>query len=208
MVIAAVVISIVVIFGNGRYSFALFSLIPIPIAVAVLKYHLYDLDLVISKTIVFGTLAVFITAIYAAGRWLAGTLVGRRGSLALAAIAAAVIAVAFQPLRERVQHLANRIVYGSRATPYEVLAEFSGRMADAYATEEVPRRMAQILAQGTSARDRRGMARPRRRLHRAARLTGRCSAASLPFYIGRRAARVSRADRAVPVLHRGQLLGR
>ena len=76
VVIAAVVISIVVIFGNGRYSFALFSLIPIPIAVAVLKYHLYDLDLVISKTIVFGTLAVFITAIYAATIASAGALAG------------------------------------------------------------------------------------------------------------------------------------
>ena len=65
----------------------------------------------------------------------ASGVVGRRGSLLLAALAAAVIAVAFQPLRQRAEHLANRVVYGRRATPYEVLAEFSGRMADAYATE-------------------------------------------------------------------------
>lgn len=48
----------------------------------------------------------------------------------MAALAAAVVAVAFQPLRQRAQHLANRVVYGRRATPYEVLSEFSGRVAD------------------------------------------------------------------------------
>jgi len=207
VVIAAVVVSIVVIFGNGRYSFALFSLIPIPIAVAVLKYHLYDLDLVISKTIVFGTLAVFITAIYAATVAGAGALAGRRGSLALAAVAAAVIAVAFQPLRERVQHLANRIVYGRRATPYEVLAEFSGRMADAYATEEVPRRMAQILAQGTGAQTAEVWLALGTELHRAAAWPGETPApAALPAPAGILPP-VPGADRAVPVLHRGQLLG-
>ena len=73
VVFAAVVISIAI-FGNGRYGLALFSLIPVAIAVAVLKYHLYDLDLVISKTIVFGTLAVFITAIYAGAVVGAGAL--------------------------------------------------------------------------------------------------------------------------------------
>ena len=208
VVIVAVVISIVVIFGNGRYSLALFSLIPIPIAVAVLKYRLYDLDLVISKTIVFGTLAVFITAIYAATVAGAGALAGRRGSLALAAVAAAVIAVAFQPLRERVQHLANRIVYGRRATPYEVLAEFSGRMADAYATEEVPRRMAQILAQGTGAQTAEVWLALGAELHRAAGWPGETTApASLPFSSAGGLPLVPGADRAVPVLHRGQLLG-
>jgi signal transduction histidine kinase len=208
VVIAAVVISIVVIFGNGRYSLALFSLIPIPIAVAVLKYRLYDLDLVISKTIVFGTLAVFITAIYAATVAGAGALAGRRGSLALAAVAAAVIAVAFQPLRERVQHLANRIVYGRHATPYEVLAEFSGRMADAYATEEVPRRMAQILAQGTGAQTAEVWLALGAELHRAAAWPGETlAAATLPVLAAGDLPLVPGADRAVPVLHRGQLLG-
>jgi signal transduction histidine kinase len=208
VVIAAVVISIVVIVGNGRYSLVLFSLIPIPIAVAVLKYHLYDLDLVISKAIMFGTLAVFITAIYAATVAGAGALAGRRGSLALAAVAAAVIAVAFQPLRERVQHLANRVVYGKRATPYEVLAEFSGRMSDAYATEEVPRRMAQILAGGTGARTAEVWLALGSELHRAAAWpTDTPAAGALTVSAAGGLPPVPGADRAVPVLHQGQLLG-
>ena len=208
VVFAAVVVSIVVIFGNGRYSLVLFSLIPVAIAVAVLKYHLYDLDLVISKTIVFGTLAVFITAIYAATVAGAGALVGRRGSLALAAVAAAVIAVAFQPLRERVQHLANRVVYGRRATPYEVLAEFSGRMADAYATEEVPRRMAQILAQCTGAQAAEVWLALGAELHRAGGWPEETPApAILPVSAAGGLPLIHGTDRAVPVLHQGQLLG-
>ncbi len=207
VVIAAVVISIVVIVGNGRYSLVLFSLIPIPIAVAVLKYRLYDLDLVISKAIMFGTLAVFITAIYAATVAAAGALAWR-GSLALAAVAAAVIAVAFQPLRDRVQHLANRIVYGRRATPYEVLAEFSGRMADAYATEEVPRRMAQILAGGTGAQTAEVWLALGPDLHRAAAWPeATLAAAALPVSAAGGLPLVPGADRAVPVLDQGQLLG-
>ena len=57
------------------------------------------------------------------------------------------IAVAFQPVRERVRHLANRIVYGKRATPYEVLSEFSDQVATSFAAEDVLPRMAQILAE-------------------------------------------------------------
>lgn len=209
VVFAAVVISIVIIVGNGRYALALLSLIPVAIAVAVLKYHLYDLDLVISKAIVFATLATFITLIYAGTVAGVGALVGRRDSLTLAALAAAVIAVAFQPLRQRVQHLANRVVYGRRATPYEVLAEFSGRMADAYATEEVPRQMAQILAQGTGAQCAEVWLALGEDLHRAAAWPAQ--PAPLPQHavppIVDGLPVVPRTDRTVRVLHRGELLG-
>jgi signal transduction histidine kinase len=77
--------------------------------------------------------------------------VGNRGSPFLSAIAAAVIAVAFQPVRERSRRFANRVVYGKRATPYEVLSDFAERMAGAYSTEEVLPRTARMLAEGTGA---------------------------------------------------------
>ncbi len=60
--------------------------------------------------------------------------------------------MAFQPVRDRVQRLANRLVYGQRATPYEVLSEFSSRMAQSYAAEDLLPRMARILAEGTGAK--------------------------------------------------------
>jgi signal transduction histidine kinase len=209
VVFAAVVISIVVIVGNGRYALPLLALIPVAIAVAVLKHHLYDLDLVISKAIVFAALATFITVIYAGTVAGVGALVGRRDSLTLAALAAGIIAVAFQPLRQRVQHLANRVVYGRRATPYEVLAEFSGRMADAYETEEVPRQLAQILAQGTGAQCAEVWLALGQDLHRAAAWPPQPEQPEArPIVDGLLALPgTDRTDRTVRVVHRGDLLG-
>lgn len=127
--------------------------IPIAIGIAILKARLYDIDLVLSKTVVFGALAAFITLVYVAIVVGVGSLVGRGGepNVALSIVATAIVAVAFQPVRERVQRFANRLVYGQRATPYEVLADFSQRMASTYANEDLLPRMARILAEATGA---------------------------------------------------------
>jgi len=134
-----------------------FPLIPVAAGFAIMKYRLYDIDVVISKTVVYGSLAVFITAVYVLvvvgiGSLGSGSLhAGSRPSLGLSILATAVVAVAFQPVRERAQHLANRLVFGKRATPYEALSEFAGRMGGAYAAEDVLPRMARVLAEGTGA---------------------------------------------------------
>jgi signal transduction histidine kinase len=134
-----------------------FPLIPVAAGVAIMKYRLYDIDVVISKTVVYGSLAAFITAVYVLvvvgiGSLGSGSLhAGSRPSLGLSILATAVVAVAFQPVRERVQHLANRLVFGKRATPYEALSDFAGRMGGAYAAEDVLPRMARVLAEGTGA---------------------------------------------------------
>jgi signal transduction histidine kinase len=122
------------------------------VAIAILKYRLYDIDLVINKTLVFGALAAFFTLVYVAVVVGIGTVIGSRSSTVLTIAAAVLIAVAFNPVRERARHLANRLVYGERATPYEVLAEFSERVAATYASEDVLARMAAILGGGTGAR--------------------------------------------------------
>jgi signal transduction histidine kinase len=128
-----------------------FGLIPIAIGVSVLRYHLFDIDVVINKALLVGALAVFIAAVYVAVVVGVGALVGSRGSPVLSAVAAAVVALAFQPARRRAQRLADRLVYGERAAPYEVLSEFSERLGHAYAVDELLPRMAQALAGGTGA---------------------------------------------------------
>jgi len=126
--------------------------IPASVAIAVLKYRLYDIDVVISKTIVYGALALFISAVYVAIVVGAGLAIGAGSSnLALQVTATAVVAIGFQPLRSRFQRIANRFVYGERATPYEVLTRFSERMAGTYATEDVLPRTARVIAEGTGA---------------------------------------------------------
>ena len=127
--------------------------IPLSIGFAMLKYRLYDIDLVINKALLLGAMAAFITLVYVAIVAGIGNLVGQGGkpSLWLSILATALVAVAFQPVRERVQRVANRLVYGKRATPYEVLSQFSERVADVYSSEDVLPRMARVLGEGTGA---------------------------------------------------------
>ena len=145
-VIGNVVSNLLVVLGFG-------VALPGAIGVAILRYRLYDIDLVINRTVVFGTLAAFITAVYVGIVVGIGSLVGSQGqpNLALSIVATAVVAVAFQPVRERVQRLANRLVYGKRATPYEVMADFSERMSETLAPGEVLPRMAEAAARGVGA---------------------------------------------------------
>jgi signal transduction histidine kinase len=127
--------------------------VPVAIGVSVLKYRLYDIDLIISRTLVYGVLAASITAVYIGIAVGIGTLVGSGGqpNLWLSIVATIIVAIGFQPVRERVQKIANRLVYGKRATPYDVLTAFSGQVAEAYAADEVLPRMARVLQEATGA---------------------------------------------------------
>ncbi len=185
------------------------ALVPIAIGIAIFRYHLYDIDVVINKTLVYGSLAVFITGVYVAIVVGLGSLAqrGARPSLALSIAATAVVAVAFQPVRARVQRLANRLVYGRRATPYEVLADFAGRMAGAYAAEDLLPRMARILAEGTAATRADVWLKSGEVFHDGAAWPpdapplppARATAADVPAYPA--------ADRILPVRHQGVALG-
>jgi signal transduction histidine kinase len=128
-----------------------FLLIPISVGVAILRHGLLDIDLVIKRALVIALLGGFITAVYVGLVVGIGAVVGSGGNTVLSAIAAAVVAIAFQPVRRWAQRLADRLVYGERATPYEVMHEFSERVAGSYGTEDVLPRMAAILGQGTGA---------------------------------------------------------
>jgi signal transduction histidine kinase len=127
--------------------------IPASIAIAVLKYRLYDIDLVISRALVYTTLAVFITVVYVGIVVGIGALLGSGGRLnvGLSVLATAIVAVVFQPIRQRVEAFANRLVFGSRSTPYETLAQLSHQVANAYADDEVLLQLARVLAEGTAA---------------------------------------------------------
>ncbi len=127
--------------------------LPAAVGVAMLRHHLFDIDIVISRTLVYGALAALITALYVGIAVGIGTLIGGGGKpdLGLSIVATAIVAVGFQPVRERLQRVANRLIYGERATPYEVLSQFSQRVAESYATDDVMPRMARVLAEGTGA---------------------------------------------------------
>jgi signal transduction histidine kinase len=130
--------------------------IPIACGIAILKYRLYDLDIVIKKTVVFGLLAGFISLLYVLVAVLPLTILGVGGSDGSSSIlpfaGTVLLVLLFQPVRQRARHFADRVVYGRRATPYEILSEFSSRLGEAYSTHDVLPRTAQILANATGAR--------------------------------------------------------
>jgi signal transduction histidine kinase len=118
--------------------------------IALGKYRLYDIDVVISRTMVYGVLAVFITGVYVAAVVGVGGLLGNEESHPWLSIGAtALVALAFEPLRERLQRFANRLIYGKRATPYEVLSEFSRKITAG--DEALLEQVARSLAEGTTA---------------------------------------------------------
>jgi DNA-binding SARP family transcriptional activator len=107
--------------------------IPVAVGIAILRYHLYDIDVVISKTLVFGGLAAFITVVYVAVVVGVGAAVGRGAgsNLALAVVATALVAVAFQPVRDRLHRVARRFVFGA-PTPTETQAGLAIRSLGAF----------------------------------------------------------------------------
>ncbi len=183
-------------------------LIPIGAGIAIFKYRLYDIDVVINKTVVFGGLAAFITAVYVAIVVGIGAAIGQgsKPNLGLSILATAVVAVAFQPVRERVQRFANRLVYGRRATPYEVLSEFSSRMAGAYESEDLLPRMARILGEGTGAGSTRVWLKVGDELRAEATWPASEDSPALPMEDGALPT-VPDASLLLPVRYRGDLLG-
>jgi signal transduction histidine kinase len=124
---------------------------PVAIAVAILKYGLYQIDVIIKKTLSYGLLSAALTAVYVGMVVGIGTLAGYAGRPVLTVAAAVVVAVLFHPVRQRATLLANRFVYGRRASPYQVLADFAQDMAGQLDAEAALNRMACVLGGATGA---------------------------------------------------------
>ena len=185
----------------------LFALLPISIGVAVLKYRLYDIDVVIRKAVVAGAIAVFFTAVYVAIVGGIGALVESHSTAVLSFAAAAIVAALFQPVMRRAGRLADRIVYGRRATPYEVLSEFSERVGETYAAEDVLPRMARVVAEGVGAESARVWVERGGRLHVAASWPAETEIPVAVAFEGPELPSLPDADAAFRVEHQGELLG-
>lgn len=111
------------------------AFLPICLVIAIMRYHLFDVDLILNRTLVYGALTGLVIAIYVAVVGALGAIFGSRGSLLFSLIATGLVAMAFQPLRERLQRAANRLVYGERDEPYAVLSRL-GRRLESTATPE------------------------------------------------------------------------
>jgi signal transduction histidine kinase len=123
--------------GVPKVLYALFELtatnlvlllIPLSIGVAILRYRLWDVDVIINRTLVYGALTASVAGIYMLLVGALGAILPARGSLAVSLPAAGVVAVLFAPLRQRLQRGVNRLMYGERDEPYGVLSRLGERL--------------------------------------------------------------------------------
>ncbi len=102
--------------------------VPVAVGIAILKHRLYDIDPIINRTLVYGALTACVVGIYVLVVGYLGALFQTGGNLAISLAATALVAVLFAPLRERLQKLVNRLMYGERDDPYGVLSRLGERL--------------------------------------------------------------------------------
>lgn len=112
-------------------------LIPVTIGIAILRYRLWDINILINRTIVYSALTICVVGLYVLVIGSLSTLFQVRGNLLISLIATGLIAVLFQPLRNRLQQSVNRLMYGERDDPYAVLSRLGKRLEATIATEAV-----------------------------------------------------------------------
>ena len=117
-------------------SLLLRVVLPVSIGAAILRYHLWDIDLLVNRTLVYalltaGVVGVYVLIVGGLGALFAGYPLGAapaQGNLLIALVATGVVAVLFQPLRERLQRSVNRLMYGERDDPYAAIARLGRRL--------------------------------------------------------------------------------
>jgi signal transduction histidine kinase len=138
----------------GLAAFTILIGVPAAYLIAIFRHGLWNLDVVIKKTVIFGvvagglTLLLFLVVLIVPAAVLGTGLTGWERGLLLVGVA---LGLLIGPLRRRARRFADRIVYGGRATPYEVLSAFGERVGETYSTEDVLPRMARLLAEATGA---------------------------------------------------------
>src|SRR5437667_12887462 len=121
--------------------------LPLAAAVAVLRYRLYDIDLLINRTLVYGALTLGVVTIYVLVDGYLGLLLQTGGGTLISLVATGMVAVLFQPLRERMQRVVNRLLYGQRDEPYAVLSRLGQRLGASLPPQAVLPTIVQTVAE-------------------------------------------------------------
>lgn len=184
--------------------------VAISLGIAIFRYHLYDIDVILRRTLVYGVLVVLIGLLYLGIVVAIGTRIGTptQRDEAIPFVVAAVVALLFLPVRTRLTRAANRLVFGRRATPYEVLSHFSETVDSIYSHGELSERMAHLLADGTGADRAEVWLRIGEELRPSAAWPAAADAQTAPIPLtGAEVPAVAGAADAAPVTYQGELLG-
>ena len=115
--------------------------------IAILRYRLYDIDLLINRTLVYGSLSAGVAGIYVLAVVGLGALFQARGNLGVSLLATGLVAVVFQPLRNRLQRGVNHLMYGERDDPYAVTSRLGRRLEATLTPEAVLPTVVETIAQ-------------------------------------------------------------
>ena len=122
-------------------------LIPISFGLAMFRYRLWDIDILINRTLVYGVLTASIIGMYILVVGYLGALFRTGNNLLISLIATGLVAVLFQPLRELLQRGVNRLLYGQRDEPYRVVSRLGQRLEATLAPEAVLPAIVETVAQ-------------------------------------------------------------
>ncbi len=123
-------------FTNGAY-YVLMTLVPLAFGVAILRARLYDIDILINRTLVYGALTTCIVGAYIVLVGSLSTFLRIENNLVISLVTTGGVAVLFQPLRDRLQQGVNRLMYGDRDQPYAVLSRLGQRIEGTLAPDAV-----------------------------------------------------------------------
>ena len=121
--------------------------IVVAVGIAVLRYRLYDIDLIINRTMVYGALTLLVVGLYILIVGSVGAVFQTRGSLLISLVATGVIAVLFQPMRDRLQRDVDRLLYGERDRPYDVLSRLGRRLESPASPEAMLASIVETISQ-------------------------------------------------------------
>jgi len=119
--------SLGVLFAEASFVLAVI-IVPLTIAFSILRYRLWDINLLINRTLVYSLLTAFVIGMYVLVVGYLGAAFRTNGNLLISLIATGFVAVLFQPLRGLLQRGVNRLLYGLRDEPYVVLAGLGQRL--------------------------------------------------------------------------------
>ena len=122
-------------------------LFPISLGMAILRSRLWEIDLIINRTLVYGCLSVCVVGVYVLVVGFLGALFGASGNLVISLVATGLVAVLFQPLRAWLQRGVNRLLYGQRDEPYTVITHLSQRLEATLAPDAVLSTIVETVAQ-------------------------------------------------------------